>query len=199
MNSQTKVAGVILAGGRARRMDNRDKGLISFKGRPMVSYAIAALAPVVGCVFINANRNIEQYKQFGWPVISDQTDSFDGPLAGILTAMIHGDAEVLVVMPCDSPLIKTKHLHKLLFSYLESNADVAVAFDGSRLHPVFCVIKATLQNSLQDYLASGQRKVEDWLVRQNFVRADFSNEPEIFTNINSMTELSVLEKTNLLN
>lgn len=194
MNSQTKVAGVILAGGRARRMNNQDKGLVNFKGRPMVSYAIAALAPVVDCMFINANRNIDQYRQFGWPVISDQTDSFDGPLAGILTAMIHTDTDILVVIPCDSPLIKTEHLQKLLLTRAENNADVAVAFDGRRLHPVFLAIKTALKTSLQDYLADGQRKVAVWLDRQNFVRVDFSNEPEIFSNVNTMTELSVLEE-----
>jgi len=195
MNSQTKVAGVILAGGRARRMNNQDKGLVNFNGRPMVSYAIAALAPVVDGVFINANRNIDQYRQFGWPVISDQTDSFDGPLAGILTAMIHADADVLVVIPCDSPLIKTEHLQKLLLARAEHNADVAVAFDGTRLHPVFLAIKTALQTSLQEYLADGQRKVEVWLAQQNWVRVDFSNETEIFSNINTMMELSVLEET----
>ncbi|MDO9269054.1 MAG: molybdenum cofactor guanylyltransferase MobA [Methylobacter sp.] len=195
MNSQTKVAGVILAGGRARRMNNQDKGLVKFKGRPMVSYAIAALAPVVDCVFINANRNIDLYRQFGWPVISDQTDSFDGPLAGILTAMIHADADVLVVIPCDSPLIKTEHLQKLLLTRAENNADVAIAFDGISLHPVFLAIKTSLQTSLQDYLADGQRKVAVWLAQQNWVQADFSDEPEIFSNINTMTELSVLEET----
>ncbi|WP_031436920.1 molybdenum cofactor guanylyltransferase MobA [Methylobacter tundripaludum] len=195
MNSQTKVAGVILAGGRARRMNNQDKGLVNFNGRPMVSYAIAALAPVVDCVFINANRNIDQYRQFGWPVISDQTDSFDGPLAGILTAMIHADADVLVVIPCDSPLIKTEHLQKLLLARAEHNADVAVAFDGTRLHPVFLAIKTALQTSLQEYLADGQRKVEVWLAQQNWVQVDFSNETEIFSNINTMMELSVLEET----
>lgn len=196
MNTQTKVAGVILAGGRARRMDNQDKGLVNFKGRPMISYAIAALAPVVDCVFINANRNIEQYRQFGWPVISDQTDSFNGPLAGVLTAMIHTDADVLVVMPCDSPLIKSEHLQKLLLIRAENNADVAVAFDGERMHPVFLAIKTALQTSLKDYLAGGQRKVTIWLAQQNLVQADFSNEPEIFSNINTMTELSALEATN---
>ncbi|WP_340123697.1 molybdenum cofactor guanylyltransferase MobA [Methylobacter svalbardensis] len=196
MNSQTKVAGVILAGGRARRMNNQDKGLVKFKGRPMVSYAIAAMAPVVDCVFINANRNIDQYRQFGWPVISDQTDSFDGPLAGVLTAMIHADADVLVVLPCDSPLIKTEHLQKLLSARAENNADVAVAFDGVKLHPVFLAIKTALQTSLQDYLAGDQRKVAAWLAQQNLVKVDFSREPEIFSNINTMAELSALEDTN---
>lgn len=198
MNSQTKVAGVILAGGRARRMNNQDKGLVKFNGRPMVSYALAALAPVVDCVFISANRNIEQYREFGWPVISDQTESFDGPLAGVLSAMIHADADVLLVMPCDSPLIKTEHLQKLLVTRAENNADVAVAFDGIRLHPVFLAIKTTLKTSLQDYLSGGQRKVAAWLAQQNPVQADFSDEPEIFSNINTLDELSVLEVANNL-
>ncbi len=196
MNSQTKVAGVILAGGRARRMNNQDKGLVKFKGRPMISYALAALAPVVDCVFINANRNIDQYRQFGWPVISDQTDSFDGPLAGVLSAMVHADADVLLVMPCDSPLIKTEHLQKLLLTRAENNADVAVAFDGIRLHPVFLAIKTALQPSLQDYLSGGQRKVAAWLAQQDLVQADFSDEPEIFSNINTLDDLSVLEVAN---
>lgn len=196
MNSQKKVAGVILAGGRARRMNNQDKGLVHFKGRPMISYALAALTSVVDCVFINANRSIDQYRQFGYPVISDQTDSFDGPLAGVLTAMIHADADILVVIPCDSPLIKAVHLQKLLLTRAENNADVAVAFDGTSLHPVFFAIKTTLQASLQDYLASGQRKVAGWLVQQNLVQVDFSDEPEIFININTIAELSGLESTN---
>ncbi|MGZ5049719.1 MAG: molybdenum cofactor guanylyltransferase MobA [Methylobacter sp.] len=194
MNSRTKVAGVILAGGRARRMNNQDKGLVHFNGRPMIGYAIAALEPVVDYVLINANRNLDEYRQFGKPVISDQTDSFDGPLAGILAAMIHAEAEVLLVMPCDSPLVKTEYLQKLLSARAENDADVAIAFDGDKMHPVFLAIKTALQNSLQGYLDNGQRKVAVWLQQQNWVKADFSQEPEIFANINTMAELSRLQK-----
>jgi molybdopterin-guanine dinucleotide biosynthesis protein A len=193
MDKQTKVTGVILAGGLARRMNNQDKGLINYKGRPMVCYAIAALTSVADQTFINANRNREQYQAFGLPVVADQTDSFDGPLAGVLTAMIHADADVLLVMPCDSPLIKAEHLQKLLAARAENDADIAVAFDGERLHPVFLAIKTSLKTSLQDYLASGQRKIDRWLEQQKMVQADFSNEPEIFININTLTELSELE------
>lgn len=193
MNNQTKITGVILAGGLGRRMNNQDKGLINYKGRPMVSYAIAALTTVADQAIINANRNQEQYRQFGLPVVTDQTGTFDGPLAGVLTAMIHAETDILVVMPCDSPLIKAEHLQKLLATRAESDADVAVAFDGERLHPVFLAIKTSLKISLQDYLASGQRKADRWLEQQKMVKADFSNEPEIFANINTLTELSELE------
>jgi molybdenum cofactor guanylyltransferase len=193
MDIQTKVTGVILAGGLARRMNNQDKGLVRFKGQPMVGYAIAAMRTVAGQTIINANRNITEYQAFGLPVVSDQTDSLDGPLAGVLTAMMFAETGILLVMPCDSPLVKADHLQKLLSTRAENDADVAVAFDGERLHPVFLAIKVTLKSSLQDYLSSGQRKIDLWLERHKMVKADFSTEPEIFININSMTELSDLE------
>ncbi|MGR9115783.1 MAG: molybdenum cofactor guanylyltransferase MobA [Gammaproteobacteria bacterium] len=193
MSHQTKVTGVILAGGLARRMHNQDKGLLLFHGRPMVSYAIAAMEPLVSGVLVNANRNKEVYAQFGWPVVADQNANFEGPLAGILAAMEFADTEILLVMPCDSPLIKTVHLEKMLAARSESDADIAVAFDGERLHPVFLVIKTRLKSSLQEYLASGQRKIDRWLGKHATIKVDFSGEPEVFVNVNTLTELSALE------
>jgi molybdopterin-guanine dinucleotide biosynthesis protein A len=193
MNSQTKVTGVILAGGLARRMNHQDKGLISLNGRPMVSYVVDAMAAVTDQLIINANRNIEQYQQFGWPVVTDQTDCFDGPLAGVLTAMLYAETGVLLVAPCDSPLIKAEHLHKLLSVRAEKDADVAVAFDGEQLHPVFLAVKINLKCSLKNYLASGQRKMETWLEQQKMAITDFSSEQGLFINVNSLAELSSLE------
>ncbi|MGR9043969.1 MAG: molybdenum cofactor guanylyltransferase MobA [Gammaproteobacteria bacterium] len=193
MSQQTKVTGVILAGGLARRMNNQDKGLVFFQGRPMISYAIAAVEPLVDRVIVNANRNREIYEQFGWPVVADQNDRFEGPLAGILAAMDSVDSGLLLVMPCDSPLIKTVHLQKLLAAQAAIDADAAVAFDGEYLHPVFLAIKTGLKASLQDYLASGQRKIDRWLTQHRLVKVDFSNEPEVFANVNTLTELSALE------
>ncbi len=193
MNNPTKTTGVILAGGLARRMNQLDKGLVCYQGRPLVSYAIAALTPLVQELIINANRHHEEYQQFGLPVLADQNDSFDGPLAGILTAMIQTDADVLLIVPCDAPLIQTEHLQKLLNTHASLDADVAVASDGERLHSVFLAIHSRLQTSLENYLATGQRKVQTWLALQNTVSVDFSDTPEIFTNINTLTDLSLLE------
>jgi molybdopterin-guanine dinucleotide biosynthesis protein A len=193
MNEQTTVAGVILAGGLARRMNNQDKGLILYHGRPLVCYAIDALAGAMSEIIINANRNLEQYRRFGLPVVPDQTASFDGPLAGILTAMLHTGAEVLVVLPCDSPLIRAEHVQKLLSARAEHDADIATAHDGERLHPVFLALKTGLKDSLQNYLNHGERKLDRWLQQHRFVLVDFSATPHIFTNVNTMTELAALE------
>ncbi|MCX7097510.1 MAG: molybdenum cofactor guanylyltransferase [Methylococcales bacterium] len=193
MQHPNNVAGVILAGGQARRMNHQDKGLILFQGQPMVTYAIAALSPIARPIIISANRNLEHYQAFGWPVVADDTDNFDGPLAGVLAAMRYTTAELLLVMPCDSPLVKTEHLQKLVDVRAANNADVAVAFDGARQHPVFLAVKTSLQASLQAFLDSGQRKIGFWLAGQNTVQADFSDSPELFANVNTPTELQGLE------
>jgi molybdopterin-guanine dinucleotide biosynthesis protein A len=197
MNKPSKITGVILAGGLARRMDNQDKGLVKYQGQPLITYAINAMRPLVDQLLINANRNIESYQQFGLPVVSDLTDNFDGPLAGILSAMQAIDSELLMVMPCDCPLITAEHLQKILLTRAEHAADIAVAFDGERLHSVLLLLKTDLQPSLAAYLARDQRKVETWLNQHKVVKVDFSITPEILVNLNTMTELSELEEKQL--
>ena len=54
------ITGVILAGGKGRRMGGVDKGLVHYKQLPMVRHVIAALSSQVDKLLINANRNIEQ-------------------------------------------------------------------------------------------------------------------------------------------
>ncbi len=192
MNQQTTVTGVILAGGQAKRMNNQDKGLLLYQDKPMISYAIAALSGVVEHIIINANRNHDRYQQFGFPVIADQTDSFDGPLAGLLTAMLNTNAEIILAIPCDSPFIKPEHLQKLLSTRAEQNVDIAVAYDGEMIHPVFLAIKTSLKDSLKNYLNSGQRKMAVWLMQQNLAKVDFNAERKLFVNINNPAELSAL-------
>lgn len=187
------ITGVVLAGGLARRLGQQDKGLVRFQGRALVQFAIHALSSVTPHLLINANRNLEQYRAFGFPVIADISPHFDGPLAGIYTALCHTDAEVLLVMPCDSPLFAARHLHKLLDAYQAHTTDVAVATDGTRLHPVFLALNTHLKASLCAYLDSGERKLDRWLAQHHTTVVDFSDEPAIFTNINTWDELAALE------
>jgi len=195
MEQKKKVTGVVLAGGLARRMDKQDKGLILYHNKPLVSYALIALSEVAEKVYINANRNLNEYNQLGYEVISDRTDSFDGPLAGILSAMSHASTEILLVIPCDSPLIKAEHLEKLLITIEKDNTEISVASDGQRIQPVFLALKTSLKNSLNNYLLEGNRKIDVWLQQHHLSQVDFSQNTEIFLNINTMSELNALEKS----
>ena len=197
MSEQNKVSGVVLAGGLARRMGQQDKGLILFNDKPLVSYALTAMKPLVDELLISANRNRAIYRQLGYPVISDASDSYDGPLAGILSAMQATQNPILLIMPCDSPLVKTEHLARLL-SALTDDTDIAAAYDGQRLHPVFAALKTSLQTDLQQYLNNGERKLQYWFNRHAVIKVDFSQTPEIFANINTHEELEALEQSETL-
>lgn len=192
MNGQNPISGVVLAGGMARRMQQQDKGLILFKNRPLVTYALAAMEAIADEVMISANRNHEEYRRFGHPVIADDFGHFDGPLAGILSAMKIARHPTLLVMPCDTPLLSREHIERMLAQF-QPGSEIAVAFDGRRLHPVFALLRSHLHDDLLDYLQRGERRLESWYQTRLLQRIDFSDQPAIFSNINTPENLAALE------
>lgn len=191
MNQQNKVSAVVLAGGQSRRMQ-QDKGLMIFKRKPLVSYAIQAALSVTDEVKISANRHLDQYQQWHLPVIQDADSDFNGPLAGMLAAITATQRPILLVLPCDSPLLTVGAIERLI-NGLTEQIDIAVAFDGDRYHPVFLALKTKLQHSLQAYLDSGERRLQNWLFSEAYTSVDFSDQPQIFTNLNTPEQLRALE------
>ena len=189
MTSQTKVTGVILAGGQARRMNYQDKGLQLFHGQPLISYSFNALCPIVDELIINANRNVEIYKNFCVPVISDLTPDFSGALAGILAAMTYSKFDLLLVIPCDAPFITTIQLQHLLSEHQKSDAEISVVRAGEQIHSVFLVVKTDLKLSLEKYLADGEHKVRKWFEQHKTNYVDFGENASGFENINTIAEL----------
>ncbi|MBS1214737.1 MAG: molybdenum cofactor guanylyltransferase [Proteobacteria bacterium] len=173
-------------------MGGVDKGLTIFRGRPLAVYAIEALKQVTDRILVNANRHHDIYAGFGYPVVADADGDFNGPLAGLLSAMRVADTPLLLIVPCDSPLVRGDLLERLHATLLAQNADICVAHDGERLHPVFLIVRRSLVTSLADYLAGGERKVEGWLRRHRLALADFSDHPEMFANVNTEEELARL-------
>ena len=97
MNKYNNTAGLILAGGKAQRMGGNDKGLVELNGKAMVEYVIDGLKPQVHTILINANRNIKAYKQYGFDVLEDQLNDFQGPLAGFASGL--GIAKQIILLP----------------------------------------------------------------------------------------------------
>lgn len=190
----TTLTGVVLAGGEARRMGGRDKGLIPFLGQPLVSYALNALSQIAGTVMINANRHCEDYARWGYPVISDGSAHYDGPLAGMLASLRAAKTPHLLVVPCDCPLMRPALLRRLYDTLLAERAEACVAHDGVWLNPVFAVLDCGIADSLQAYMARGERKIDLWLKQHKLAIVDFSADPDLFRNANTPEELAALEK-----
>lgn len=195
MNTE-QITGLILAGGRGTRMGHVDKGLQNFRGAPMALHVMLRLQPQVGELMINANQNLAPYESFGVPVWPDEMQGHAGPLAGMQTGLIHCTSDYMVTAPCDSPFLPTDLVQRLADSLLDAGADLAVAVTGEgatrQVHPVFCLMKASLLQHLTEYLRDGGRKIDTWYASLNTVEVAFEDEAA-FRNINTMAELKAYE------
>ena len=187
-----RVTAGILAGGRATRMGGVDKGLVELGGRPMVEYVIDALRPQTSRVLINANRSFDRYQRYGVTVVRDRQEGFLGPLAGIASMMAVCETEWLLTSPCDSPQVSADLGPRLWREIVRDDAEIAVAHSGERLEPVFALLRCDLCEDLEAYLDSGGRKIDRWYQRHRMAAADFSDRPEMFVNVNTLSDRDLL-------
>ncbi|RJX34111.1 MAG: molybdenum cofactor guanylyltransferase [Oxalobacter sp.] len=196
MFKSNQVSCLILAGGRGVRMENADKGLQQLDGVAMVAHVIRSVAPQAATLMINANRNLEAYRQFGLPVWPDEMEGFAGPLAGIQTGLRHCRTSYMATVPCDTPFLPADLLARLGDALVAQNADIAVAATGTgsqrRIHAVCSLMKTVLLPHLNDYLLDGNRKVQSWLDLLKTVEVFFEDESR-FRNINTLEELRQAE------
>lgn len=191
------VGAVVLAGGLARRMGGQDKGLVMLGGKPMASYALDILIPIVRQCVINANRNAEAYSALApdsVTVIADTRSGHLGPLAGLSSAIAHLDTDYVLMCPCDSPFMQAGLVEMLIDHIRQHDADIAVAHDGERLQPVFCIVHRRVQPSLDVFLDSGERKIDRWFLCHELVEVNASHYGKSFRNINTEEELFSAEK-----
>ncbi|HUB11630.1 MAG TPA: NTP transferase domain-containing protein, partial [Acetobacteraceae bacterium] len=79
-----RIAGVILAGGRATRLGGGDKPLMQVGDAPMLARIVAALRGEASVLAINANGDPARFAAFNLPVLPDGAFAGEGPLAGVL-------------------------------------------------------------------------------------------------------------------
>lgn len=181
--SKNEITVVVLAGGKASRMDGEDKGLIVFRELPLIAHVVNVVEPKVSQILISANRNLEEYANFG-KVISDDLEGYQGPLAGISKALKVCSTPYLLVLPCDSPLIDATLIDSLIEKMEVTKADICVAHDGSIMHATFALMQTKLEKSLEEFLEEGGRKMALWYRQQSLERIDVSSHLEVLTNIN---------------
>ena len=185
---QSEISSVILAGGQGLRMDGVDKGLIEFRGLPLVAHVASVIESKVDKIYISANRSFDSYASYG-EVISDDLLGFQGPLAGISKALKVCSTKYLLVLPCDSPLVDSELIDDLIIRMKQKDADICVAHDGSIMHATFALMKSNLGKSLEHFLNDGGRKMALWYRQQNLERIDVSDRLVVLTNLNKPEDL----------
>jgi len=132
--------GYVLAGGRSSRM-GRDKARIPVQGVPMAERVAGVLAQT-GLQVTLIRRGPAQPDEPAWhlpdgtalPVIREPDDGAPHPLHGVVAALEHARAPILIC-PCDVPDLHPDDVRALLGA-----GPSAVAWDGQRVHPLLAVL-----------------------------------------------------------
>jgi molybdopterin-guanine dinucleotide biosynthesis protein A len=190
------ITGLVLAGGRGSRMGGVDKGLQNHLGLPLALHALLRLQTQVGHLMLNANRNLAAYESMGVPVWPDPLPDHPGPLAGLLAGLEHCETPYLACVPCDTPDFPADLVPRLAAALAAEGAEIAMActLEGGvrQRQPVFCLLRATLLDSLVAYLHAGQRKIDGWTASHHCVEVPFDDAAAFF-NANTAAELQRLQ------
>ena len=183
------ISAVILAGGKAHRMGGQDKGLQILGKQSLIQYVINRLQPQIHNISINTNRNQTEYAKFGFPIFSDVLPDFQGPLSGMLTALEKTKSDFILFTPCDTPFFPMNLLDKLKSAVKNDRTLIAYACDEEREHPVFCLMSVQLKEKLRHYLASGERRLLQFMKENGGISVKFTKEEGHFENFNTLDDL----------
>jgi molybdopterin-guanine dinucleotide biosynthesis protein A len=194
------VAGLLLAGGQSRRMGGGEKALMKLGGETLLARIVARVRHQVGPLVLNANGDLARFAGFGLPIAPDVVEGYVGPLAGVLTGLEWARAnapgcDYVASFACDTPFVPYDLVARLRLAMAESNADLACAASGGRVHPVFALWPVRLAGELRRAVVEeGVRKVDAWTARYRSARAEFPSDPiDPFFNVNAPDDMAAAE------
>lgn len=198
-----RIAGVILAGGLARRMGGGDKALLPLGGETLLARVIARLRPQVEEIALNANGEPSRFAAFGLPVVADTVEGFAGPLAGVLAglrwAAPRGYSHVASAAG-DTPFFPEDLVARLAEAAEAEGTPIALAATddperGLSDHPTFGLWPVALADDLERALSlENMRKVVVWCERHGAARAVFEGANFPFFNVNTPEDMLEAER-----
>lgn len=104
------MAGVVLAGGRSRRMGT-DKARLPFGGTTLLQHVVGRVAAACNPVYVVA-ADPEVYPEVEVPVLADRVPG-RGPLEGLAVGLRHAPTGCAAVVACDLPFLRPELLRGL--------------------------------------------------------------------------------------
>ncbi|TPW18704.1 MAG: molybdopterin-guanine dinucleotide biosynthesis protein A [Halothiobacillaceae bacterium] len=186
LDPANEITALILAGGRGSRMGGEDKGLVTVDGRPLIDHLLYHVTRQVTSIVISANRHLELYRAYGYPVMVDEGEKFRGPLIGIASALPAVTTSEVWIVPCDALTLPADLCRRLALQRRERGKPLAVVHDGERLQPLHCLFQRTLSSHLAQFIEQGGRSVYGWINSLEYTEVDYRGRTEEFNNINSL-------------
>ena len=183
-----RVYGLVLAGGKSRRM-GRDKALLRRDGQSQLSFAVGLLGDFVDRVFISTRGDqAEDAERSRFEQIFDRYEDI-GPVAGILSALEAYPGVDWLVLACDLPNVDSETIEYLL---AERPLDVPFAayrssHDGLP-EPLCALYSADCADVVRGFVDAGTLCPRKILIRSATRLLDQPN-PRALDNVNTPDDL----------
>lgn len=187
-----RPAGVILAGGRSRRMDSKLKYLLDLSGKPLLSHVIDRIKYQVSHLYLSVEKPSDALARFGLTLVLDPFEDA-GPLVGLMTALqaMEAESDWLLLVPCDAPLVPLDLGARLLERALESGLPGAIINYESEIQPTFSIWNRSLLPRLeQDVRVRHMKGFKQFLEGIELAELDWPTaNPSPFFNVNDPAAL----------
>ena len=149
------VSGIVLAGGKSRRM-GQNKALMELAGRPLIAIVAERLRVVVDEIIISADE-VELYSSFADLVVPDRFKGV-GTLGGVHAGLAAASHDLALVVGCDMPFLDPLVL--AWFAEAANDADVVVLRQGEWVEPLHAVYrKRQCLPAIEAAIRSGRRRI----------------------------------------
>ncbi|HXX75607.1 MAG TPA: molybdenum cofactor guanylyltransferase [Nitrospiraceae bacterium] len=153
----SEVTGVLLAGGKSRRM-GEDKRYLLVGERTLLERSLEILQTVFQHVVIVIAQDSAPLEQVASPVIRDLIPDC-GSLGGLYTGLKQASTDHVFVVGCDMPFLNPVVIRH--FVNLKTQADIVMAKLSNGLHPMHAVYGKPCLPSLEQMIAARNLKIQD--------------------------------------
>lgn len=189
MSEAAVVWGLVLAGGRSRRMGT-DKALLKRDGQTQLARTVDLLERKLNRVFVSARADqAGESERSRFAQIVDRHDGL-GPIAGILSAMESHPGVAWLVVACDLPNVDDATLSELLAQRDSSRPFTAYesSYDGLP-EPLCAIYEPASRPLIEVFLADDIRCPRKMLIRSDTRLIQQSN-PSALDNVNTPEDLA---------
>ena len=107
----------------------------------------------------------------------------------MLSGLRRVTTEWMITVPCDGPFLNAHYVRRMFRLAASDSTRLAAARGGGRLQPVYALLHCSLAPSLESYLDRGERKIDRWFGQHDLSVVDFTDDPDMFENINTPEQL----------
>ena len=175
--------GVLLAGGRGRRM-GLDKRTLEMGGETLIERGVAALRGVFPTVAVSLRTEADrELVPSGCDAIYDEIPG--SPLAGIASALAHYDEQVFV-LAADMPFAERAAIKEVVEAF--DDVDVALPVVRGQIEPLHAVYGRGCLAPINELLAAGNNKIPDLYSRVRVAEVPFATSA-LFFSVNTPADL----------